>query len=114
MEWIPEPVGQQQHSSVKVDGGRTMKKEDQDAGLKSIRFSCSTLAGADGRKNDTKWIAPGIKRGWEEMTGAENANPRWRMQKKRLRTLHVHPVCIQKIKRKKEANLWDKGILKNC
>ena len=30
MEWIPELVGPQRHSSVKVDGGRTMKKEDQD------------------------------------------------------------------------------------
>ena len=53
-----------------------MKKEDQDAGWKIIRFSCSTLAGADGRKNDTKWIAPGIKRGWEERIGADNASPR--------------------------------------
>ena len=76
MEWIPEFVGQQRHSSVKVDGGRTMKKEDQDAGLKSIRVSCSTPAGVDGRKNDTKWIAPGIKRGWEERIGADNASPR--------------------------------------
>ena len=113
MEWISEPVGQQRHSSVKVDGGRTMKKEDQDAGLKSIRVSCSTPAGVDGRKNDTKWIAPGIKRGWEEMNGAENANPRWRMQKKRLWTLHVHPVCILEDKKKKEANR-DKEILRNC
>ena len=73
---ISEPVGQQQHSSIKVDGGRTRKKEDQDAGWKIIRSSCSTLAGADGRKNDTKWIAPGIKRGWEERIGADNASPR--------------------------------------
>ena len=51
MEWIPELVGPQRHSSVKVDGGRTMKKEDQDAGLKIIRVSCSTPAGVDGRKN---------------------------------------------------------------
>ena len=32
-------------------------------GTQGIRFSCSTRAGADGRENDIKWIAPRYKAG---------------------------------------------------